>query len=385
MNILIHDGRRVGHLKWATNAVEEGVAQGIIISPFSTPRVSEPRKPSGRVLAEKIRDLKGEVIFDAMTHARMLHSTNKLDCYDTWELWRDQHSLISTPDQIHHLERVFSAQQGLDTPLLTPSVLLKDANGPEADKALSMGYIGRGMSSDVWQSLAGTASFWASEESLDQYIGQLVALRSTTWVLTCVIPDNSNDPELIRAAQLGFYRTVSSLSVRSRVIVSHADFDGLPSIAAGATTLGTGWDKSMRSFDPLSFVRNDDGSVRIPASYVTQANLLTVMRRDTAEAINTYNAELAGTIRGGKMPLSDQEERTHHLRTLHSIVDSIKLEATPQSRLQNLLSRYEKAIGYFDTLAGKLGSRMFSDSSKNENLLYPYQRTQEFGRSEGLI
>jgi hypothetical protein len=40
MALLIQDGRRGGHLRWATDAVASGVAGGVVISPFHTPRVS---------------------------------------------------------------------------------------------------------------------------------------------------------------------------------------------------------------------------------------------------------------------------------------------------------------------------------------------------------
>lgn len=85
--ILIHDGRRIGHRKWCIDAIRTGSADGVVITPFATPRVAEPRHPSASDLAQVVRDGNGEVVFDATTHALFLPATNKRDFYDTWELW----------------------------------------------------------------------------------------------------------------------------------------------------------------------------------------------------------------------------------------------------------------------------------------------------------
>ena len=87
MSVLIQDGRRGGHLKWATEAITAGHAGGVIISPFHTPRVAVPRHKSGAMVVAAVSDAGGEALLDATTHGRLLPGTDDLTHYDTWQLW----------------------------------------------------------------------------------------------------------------------------------------------------------------------------------------------------------------------------------------------------------------------------------------------------------
>ncbi|UJC79919.1 hypothetical protein D4768_21225 [Rhodococcus erythropolis] len=155
-------------------------------------------------------------------------------------------------------------------------------------------------------------------------------------------------------AWAGFCRTVRSLSLRSRVIISYGDFAGLPAVAAGADTLGSGWDRAQKTFDPLAFRLNSDEGIRIPASYVTQGRLNAVLRRDAADAIERWNAVQAGVLRGGTMPRTDQEQRMHHLLQLRSAVQSVDSKSSPKGRVEEMRARYSFAESSFDTLIARL-------------------------------
>ena len=117
--VLLHDGRAGGHRKWSREAVQAGCASGVIVNPFSTPRVSQERNPSASTLATDMDDLDGDFIFDPMTHSRMLATTNKLDFYDQWELWPNPTPALTTAvEYLDHVERVFQRQSALSAPFL---------------------------------------------------------------------------------------------------------------------------------------------------------------------------------------------------------------------------------------------------------------------------
>lgn len=351
--VLIHDGRRIGHRSWTTSAIDDGFASGAVLTPFSTPRISKPRHPNARELADDVRSVGGEVVFDVMTHARQLPTTNKTDFYDEWELWGSAGRGLATPAmRLEHVERVFAYQASLGVPRLTPTLSLGSPTSPEANQVLETASLARGLDPAAWQSLAGTHSFWAAGPELDAFVGTLAGLRAPTWVLTLAnvivadgTPDFSNTD-----AHLGFVRTVHSLSLRSRVIIAHSDYMGLPSVAAGADTVGSGWDRGQRFFDPVNFRLDSNPGPRIPASYVTQGGLHAVLRRDAAEAIERWNPGRALAIRGGAMPASDNVERMHHLAQLNAVVRSIAAISDRRSRVADMRRRYDIAATDFDDI-----------------------------------
>lgn len=384
--LLLHDGRRTGHLGWCVRAVSGGSATGAFISPFSTPRLAKPRNPSGTDLAAAVAGAGGEVIFDPTTHALLLPGTNKRDFYDTWELWGPSGIGLDDPNrQIEHIERVFGRQRDLGAPLLAPTLPLDSSVGADATHALETARVARGLDRACWQSLAGTRTFWASGSRLDAYVGTLAALRAPVWVLTVVnevVVDNV--PDLTNAAAFeGLCRTVHSLSQRARVIIAYADFSGLPAVAAGADSLGTGWDRSQRTFDPSYFRVNSDPGIRIPASYVTQGGISSVLRRDTANAIERWDARLAPVLRGGPMPPSDQAEWFHHLEQLTQSSAAIARQPSRGDRVAWLRAHYEGAATHYDSLIAGLPSivRARDKSAWCEN---PLEVLRRYAVAEGL-
>lgn len=355
--LIIQDGRRSGHMGWCRAAIRQGSASGVIISPFCSPLMSLPRHPAGYELRDSAVAEGGEAIFDASTHARLLPGTNKLDHYNTWDLWGpDGVGLDTAQRRLQHLQLVFARQQALSVPPLTPTLALDSPTSLEARFALATARAGSGLTRGAWQSLAARRSFWRSGPQLDAYIGQLAALRAPVWIITLVneiVPDHVPDLADVDAFE-GLSRSIRSLSYRSRVIVANFDFGGLPLIAAGADTLGTGWDRGMRFFDPLSFRLASDDSPRIPASYVTQGGLAAVLRRDTADAIERLQGVDSDAIRGGTMPVSDRDEKFHHLRVLQATVARIDQHSSSRDRVAELFAFYEVAEGHFDTLIERL-------------------------------
>lgn len=355
--VLIHDGRRTGHRKWCIDAITMGIADGVIMTPFSTPRVAVPRHPSAFDLADAVKELRAEVIFDPMTHAAMLPTSNKRDFYDAWELWGPDGLVLDTSaQQLAHVERVFDRQRQMGALKLAPTLQLESSVSTTASTARDMARVASGLDRSAGQSLVGTRAFWSSGATLDAYVGTLAALRAPLWILTVandVVIDHIPDLENT-AAYEGLCRTVHSLSLRSRVVIAYADFSGLPAVAAGADSVGSGWDRAQRTYDPLAFRVDSDPGIRIPASYVTQGGLNSVLRRDTAEAIERWNPVEAKRIRGGDMPPSDQAQRLHHLQQLRAAITRIDGAASRQDRVGELRARYGTAMADYDRVISAL-------------------------------
>jgi hypothetical protein len=387
MSLYIQDGRRGGHLGWVLQAIAAGVADGVIISAFHTPAVKVPRHSAGATVADEVAKLNGGVIFDANTHARLLTGSDDVIHYDTWQLWGPAGVGLDTdPRRLEHLERVFDRQRQLGARALAPTLTVDDPYGPAATQALRTAQLAAGLDPNCWQSVAGRRSFWRTGHALDAYVGELAALRAPGWALTLVndvVADPA--PDLAETeAFVGLLRTVHSLSQRSRVIICHADYAGVPAIAAGASDLGTGWDRGMRYFDPISFKVTTAGP-RTPASYVTQGRLAAVLNRDTADAFTRIDAALAEQLRGGPMPPDDRAERSHHLRQLHKLVELLAAHAGDRrGRVGELRAFYERAQLDFTTLQPRLPRGTLTDAVRRRWLDDALTVLQAYATAENL-
>ncbi|MGB8021817.1 MAG: hypothetical protein WCF04_11365 [Candidatus Nanopelagicales bacterium] len=337
-------------------------------------------------MAGQVRGVGGEVIFDPMTHARFLPGVNRLDFYDAWELWGPSGLGLDTQQRrLEHVERVFRRQDQVGAPHLAPTLRLLNGSAEEATFALATARLAKGVDSQCWQSLVGTRAFWASGVGLDAYVGSLAALRAPVWVVTMVnevVVDQVPDLADIEAF-IGMCRTVHSLSLRSRVIVATADFAGLPAVAAGADTVGSGWDRGQRTFDPNSYRLDSDPGIRIPASYVTQGKLNAVLRRDTADTIERWDPHRAGAIRGGPMPPSDQAQRMHHLARLREAATEINGATSRGERVTALKQRYNEAAAAFDVLIAALPGTV-RQSEKEAWCARPSAIVDGYANPEGL-
>ena len=179
MTLLVQDGRRGGHLKWALDALSAGVVGGVILSPFHTPpRTAVPHHYAGSRVVDDVLAQGGEVFFDASTYARLLPGTNDLVHYDSWQLWGPSGVGLDTPAQrFEHVEAVFARQSALGVPTLAPTVALDSPLGLRAGSALETARVAHGLDPACIQSLAGRRAFWRGGTDLDAYVGQLATLR----------------------------------------------------------------------------------------------------------------------------------------------------------------------------------------------------------------
>jgi hypothetical protein len=344
MGILIQDGKATGHRNWLLEAIDRQQARGTIISPFSTPPTPLSRMPSASSIASDVIAAGAELIFDATTHAAMLPGVNNINVYNRWNLWSGDPLDLSTPELIRgHVERVFAVQNSLNAPPLTPTVPLDAAvYGPSARAAIALGEEGANLSANAWQSLAGSRTFWSSGAALDSFVGNLAQLRAPVWVLTMIrdrgdYPPNASDTE----AEAGLARTVHSLAMRSRVIVAQGDFFALPSVAAGADAVGTGWHSGQRICSGETYRERSGGVNR---RYVTHGVLLARLRPDVANALERNSPNLARTLRDdGPFPIDDAGARSLHLTAVRDRVNAIRGGQSARERVALARSVYAAA------------------------------------------
>ena len=94
--LYIHDSGRSGKLRWITDYVLEGSAQGVILNPFDTPPTNEPRRPSAASCVDAIVDAGGTALFDPATFALGFQGASRFDIYDLWGLWPGTRYDLST-------------------------------------------------------------------------------------------------------------------------------------------------------------------------------------------------------------------------------------------------------------------------------------------------
>lgn len=384
---MIQDGRQGGHLGWASAAIADGSVAGLFISAFHTPRVSIPRHKAAKDVVQTVHAAGKTVYFDPDTHAHLAAGTSDTPHYDTWQLWGPSGVGLDTPSRrLEHLERVFAHQTALGVTPLAATVSLDSPNSADANHALETAQLASRLDSDSCQRLVGTRTFWRSGTALDSYVGSLAALRSPRWVLTVnnltvedSIPDLADS-----SAFAGLCRTVDSLSRRSEVVVTHADYSALPAIAAGASVVGTGWTRAMRFYDPESY-KVTPPVIRRSASYVTQGGLGAVLRRDAADTITrTIGTSEAQRIRGGQTPSDDAAERLHHFRQINGIVSRIVSHGTNRrDRVQELREFYEQASLDFNNINRLISGTVTADS-RLRWVSQPLQALKAYAEPEGL-
>src|SRR5688500_5055649 len=109
--VLLQDSGRSGKSTWAIDLIQRNVARGIVLNPFATPPDPAPRRRSAQDLVDEVNDEGGEAVFDPMTHAVVLPSTNQWEIYDDWALWGGARGDLGTRDRRNeHVLRVIQAQ-----------------------------------------------------------------------------------------------------------------------------------------------------------------------------------------------------------------------------------------------------------------------------------
>lgn len=351
-DLLIHDSGRSGKVGWTTQLVEAGDAAGFIVSPWETPPVAAPRRPSAESLAAGLKNTGARVLFDPESYGVFLRGANRRGIYNEWRLWPGRGPRKDMASFSAHVERVVEIQESLDVPFLAPTIGLEAPVGDDADLVIDVFAHMRSLAGDAgWiAALVGTPSFWSSGRELDAYIGRVATLRPHAVVMS-ILRATGRYPwiDLTPEEIAGVCRTTRSLSTRMAVIVGRSDFAGLPAVAAGASGIGTGWDLKQRVLSGDLF-RTDPG-VRRPSQRVSHRGLFASLKRQEAERLRAGNAELSARLVPGDLPLGFNGQWRHHLAVLAGLAADVGGGGPIADRVAWLHERYAEAANDFVEVA----------------------------------
>lgn len=346
MSILIHDTARNTMASWTSRAVIAGHARGGVLSPFSSPVSGTGYKPDASVTVQKIRDNGGEIWFDAATHALDMPDVGDFRYYDEWDLWSAGRGSLGTEPQIRdHVRRVFAIQTEMSAPLLAPTRLLHSAQSSTSQHAYEIARIAmeEGSGRDVWVSVVGDTHFWSAGNELDAHMGLLDQLEPAGWLFTVARPQNSWPSVVSPTEVAGLMRTVFALSKEYEVIIGHGDLQALPAVAAGATTVGTGWDVRQRICAYPDYASRDGGSDGGQwFQRRTLEILLGALMPNEYSVLLDQDLSRAERLTQGIIATGPGNVFSHHARTLTSIIEELNL-LTGKARVDRYRDRLQAA------------------------------------------
>lgn len=380
--ILIQDTARNNLASWASEAIAGGLASGAVIDSFSSSPVATASKAPAHRIAEQIGDAGGAIWFDAMTHALQLPGVGDFRYYGQWDLWGDTPGALTTRAQRRdHVSRVFAIQAALGAAPLAPTVLAHSASGNELVAAVSLLEEALEASQECWGTLAGTPSFWSGGADLDAFIGTLAQIGPAGWFVSVIRTEESLPPRPTVPEVEGMCRTIRSLSEFAPVHISHGDLAGLPGIAAGAASVGTGWDARQRMLHHASFAE------RLPSAggggwfqRPTFEGLLAFLPRGVAEVIFARDETLGRSIFTGALhPGGPHEAFNHHLSVLGRVCDRVDAHDVHESRFRALRDMYSEAVAVWPRAASVGGI-----TDESDVWIQPYiSGLTRYGVSEG--
>ncbi len=346
MSLLIEDSPR-NLLLWITQGIKDGIADGAVISPFCSPVGHLAHRRSGAEMVAGVQKIGGAAFFDAATHALQFPRCGDFRYYDSYRLWGGTRGDLSSPRRLEdHVDRVSETQDSLGVPRLAPTVLLRSPSGPDAATAVAMADIAKTRDAGTWLTIAGDEQFWSSGPSLDAHIGAMAQFEPTGYFLVVTRATGALPVPARRDETAGLARSARSLSEYSRVHISHGDLAGLPAVAAGADSVGTGWDQRQMMFSGVHYEARpaDPGD---GGGWYQRATLRHVFGRvKPAEYVSLHrrNRTLAEAVTPLQIaPYGPKTVYRHHLRQLSSVVDSILSAAPGEDRYRLLSDSYAAA------------------------------------------
>jgi hypothetical protein len=363
MSVLVEDTARNNLAAWTLEVVDRGHARGAVLSPFSTPRYSTGYKQSARDTVRRLRERGAEVWLDPETHALQMPAVGDFRYYDDWPLWAGPRGqLDSEADMRGHVDHVFQVQDDLGLPHLAPTILLHSPQSTTSQNALRLAQAATDVDPECRLAVAGDGSFWAGGITLDAHIGALAQLEPAGWWVTVVRSLTVLPVPAIPEEVHGLCRTVRALSEDGPVHVSHGDLAGLPAIAAGAETLGTGWDPRQRLCAYGSYeTRGTAGEGGQWFQQATLEGLLSLLTRSDAGVLAQQNNALATRLLPGAVPPGAKEAFLHHAEVLARIVSGLGGMA-PRDAHNDLRGRYDAARQDWTTVAAALNTGSRADA-----------------------
>ncbi len=346
MSILIQDTARNNLASWGERAVKAGAARGAVLSPFASPVRGNGYKTDALAVARRVREAGGQLWFDPTTHALQMPQVGDFRYYDQWNLWPGMRGLLDQEThQRDHIQRVFRVQTELSSPYIAPTVLLHSAQSQNSQRAIQLSSLAMQESrgNPVWISIVGDTHFWSAQRELDAHIGMLDQLEPAGWLLTVVRPQSSVPVPAQADEVAGVMRTVYALSQDRPVVMGHGDLAGLPAIAAGARTLGTGWDIRQRVCaysDYAARASSGDGGQWYQRP--TLEVLLGDMKSNEYQVFRSQNLAYAEELTRGSVPTGPENAFRHHAGVLSLIIDELT-SLSGEARVRALRNRYTRA------------------------------------------
>jgi hypothetical protein len=347
MSVLIEDSPRAYLANWITEACANQIASGAVTTPWATPWLTHPgqgKKPSAQDRVQQLQAGGVPVMFDPMTHVLQMSGVGDFRYYDEYDLWSGPRGDLSDPAlREEHVGKVLHLQDVLGVPHLAPTVLLHA--GLDNTSALALELSREAIRRDPACTLAisGTAPFWASRAALDAHIGALASLQPSGWVLTVVRTATPLPVTILPEEVHGLCRTTRALSEDAAVHISHGDLAALPAVAAGAATVGSGWDQRQRVCSYGDYgARDPDAGGGGWYARPTLRGLLGSVSANEAIVLEARDSVLVTRLGGLPAP-GPRETFDHHLTVLTHVINDLQAEPDPERRYRKLVALYSAA------------------------------------------
>ncbi|WP_152030868.1 hypothetical protein [Agromyces aureus] len=386
MTTFIEDSPRPFQVGWITEAAVTGDATATVITPWASPyahRGGSGNKPGLVARSSELQNAGIPVWLDPVTHALQMTGVGDFRYYSDFNLWggpMGDHTHEAY--RVEHVRRVFRLQDEIGAKHLAPTVLLPSALNNLSTLALDTSRAAIESDSAAWLTVAGTGTFWSDGHDLDAHIGSLAALSPDGWFVSFVQPDNELPPKLTADEIFGICRTVRAMSEYSPVHVSHGDFAALPAVAAGAHSVGTGWDKRQRvvAFGDYATRATSNGIASWYERPTLRGLLGTLGKRD-GELLGQQDPGLAGRL-GGLPPVPGPKGSfAHHVGQLNAVVKHVQTAGDYASRYRELDRMYTEASTNWAALRASTGIR-----DQSEAWIAPFQQgLRMYAQSEGWI
>lgn len=381
MTLWVEDTARNNLAAWTIDAYGAGLVTGAVLSPFSTPRVSNNYKQSAQQTAQRLAAEGIDVWLDPETHALQMPAVGDFRYYEGWPIWSGRRGVLDdTGDMRDHVERVFAEQDRLGVSHLAPTILLHSPQSQESQRALELTQVANEIDPAARLAIAGDSAFWASTTGLNAHVGAVAQMEPPGWFLTVARPLTLLPVPAVAEEVHGLCRTARALSEDGDVHVSHGDLAGLPAIAAGGTTLGTGWDPRQRVCAYVSYeARGAGGDGGQWFQQATLEGLLSLLVRSEALTLEAQDAPLATRLLPGAVPPGPSEAFQHHADVLARVVRNLAAKG-PRDAFEDLTDRYDSARTDWTASAAALGV----PSRANSWLTALADGLTLYGRSEGF-
>lgn len=346
MTVFIQDTARNTLIKWATNAMQQGYAGEAYLSPFTSPLNSTGFKRSAADTANAIRDAGGEFWFDSMTYALDMPRAGDFRYYSDWPLWPGaQGGLEDSTEMRAHVESVFAVQDSLGSCRLAPTALVSYPDTPKSRQALELAQVATDIDSAAWLTVAGDQQFWGAGAELDAHVGALDQLEPAGWLFVVARNDTSMPPTATPEEVFGLMRSTFALSQDRPVRVAFGDVAALPAIAAGAESLGTGWDMRQRicAYQDFEERAGDKGG---GAWYQrpTLQGLLGGVSNSEYDVLVSEQPALAAVLAPGTIAPQPEAAFRHHATVLGNEI-ALLTPLHGRARVELLRQRYAAALG----------------------------------------